>query len=349
MFDPNRLYSALLNTGLQIKDNALYQVIYQLIGAFKELAKLVANINISSGSGNNSSGNGSNIPGPPGLDGSDGIDGDAGPPGQSIQGQQGITGSVGPAGQGVYFVEDGIDGNDGFNIPNPGPQGQTGATGSSFDLFPRKTFQSRAIAENITEPFSDWYNGVDVYSAAGTQSNPGPDAAGTWLRNTSVATTGSSTGLRWHSGNTAQELTAGFSLPRIRFKIRTGSSIAACRYLIGLRLAATTPAADTENNIVLIRYSTNVPDGGFVGVTVDASGNVNTTATIIAIAASTIYELEVRYISSTEVRFTINGVSQTITHASQIPTAGITPHCTVTTLANVAKVFDFSVMYLDGL
>lgn len=32
MIDPARLYSALLNTGLQTKDNPLYQVIYNLIG-----------------------------------------------------------------------------------------------------------------------------------------------------------------------------------------------------------------------------------------------------------------------------------------------------------------------------
>lgn len=32
MIDPARLYSALLNTGLQSRDNPLYQVIYQLIG-----------------------------------------------------------------------------------------------------------------------------------------------------------------------------------------------------------------------------------------------------------------------------------------------------------------------------
>lgn len=32
MPDPNRLYSALLNTGLQQKDNPLYQVLHDLIG-----------------------------------------------------------------------------------------------------------------------------------------------------------------------------------------------------------------------------------------------------------------------------------------------------------------------------
>lgn len=37
MIDPTRLYSALLNSGLQNKDPALYQVIYQLIDSVKTL------------------------------------------------------------------------------------------------------------------------------------------------------------------------------------------------------------------------------------------------------------------------------------------------------------------------
>ena len=36
-FDPARLYSILLNTGLQTKNNPLYQVIYNLIGSVSSL------------------------------------------------------------------------------------------------------------------------------------------------------------------------------------------------------------------------------------------------------------------------------------------------------------------------
>ncbi len=43
-FDPTRLYTALLNTGLQIKDNPLYQVIYQLITALSKLTGSVDTI-----------------------------------------------------------------------------------------------------------------------------------------------------------------------------------------------------------------------------------------------------------------------------------------------------------------
>lgn len=47
-FDPSRLYVALLNTGLQTKDNPLYQVIYQLITATSGLSSVVKDGVVSS-------------------------------------------------------------------------------------------------------------------------------------------------------------------------------------------------------------------------------------------------------------------------------------------------------------
>lgn len=48
--DPSRLYSALLNSGLAIKDNALYQVIYNLIGQVVKLTSDAAAASSSSSS-----------------------------------------------------------------------------------------------------------------------------------------------------------------------------------------------------------------------------------------------------------------------------------------------------------
>lgn len=76
MIDPTRLYSALLNTGLQSKDNALYQVIHDIIG---NLALISNQTNTSSG----------------GSTGSQGI--------QGIQGQQGIPGRDGDDGEDSIF------------------------------------------------------------------------------------------------------------------------------------------------------------------------------------------------------------------------------------------------------
>jgi len=161
--DPTRLYALLLNTGLQQKDNALYQVIYQLIG---QLLKLTQNANTSSSSsssivnqniiiqqlldsGSSVLGLDDNIsiPGPIGLQGLTGLqgpvgfngdngeDGSPGPPG--IRGQDGIAGTSGQSGPPGF----GIDGEDGdCFIALPGPQGNPGIAGAAgpagVTLFP---------------------------------------------------------------------------------------------------------------------------------------------------------------------------------------------------------------------
>jgi Collagen triple helix repeat (20 copies) len=110
LYDPTRLYSALLNTGLQQKNNPLYQVIYDLIGAVAGINKQ-AN---TTASGGNPGPQG--IQGKMGLPGVDGIDGEDAP---VIQGATGATGSQGSQGfQGIPGL-DGSDGDDSVLIGIP--------------------------------------------------------------------------------------------------------------------------------------------------------------------------------------------------------------------------------------
>jgi hypothetical protein len=140
--DPSRLYTQLLNTGLQNKDNPLYQLIYQLIGA---LVKLNSDASSSGSSSSGSTvinpmtvlgligvagndGESSFIPGPQGNRGADGnaiigLDGQDGLDGVTIPGMQGPCGPMGIMGP------SGVDGIDGDTIVIPGPTGATGATG----------------------------------------------------------------------------------------------------------------------------------------------------------------------------------------------------------------------------
>ena len=74
--DPSRLYALLLKTGLQQKDNRLYQVIHNLIGAIVSQDKTSSSTSIISGGG--STVLTQVIQGPPG---SDGLDGDSDYPG----------------------------------------------------------------------------------------------------------------------------------------------------------------------------------------------------------------------------------------------------------------------------
>src|ERR1035437_3926972 len=64
-FDPSRLYVSLLNTGLQQKDNPLYQVIHDLIGAVAVVNKQTNTIILGGGSAGPAGKDG--LPGPPGF------------------------------------------------------------------------------------------------------------------------------------------------------------------------------------------------------------------------------------------------------------------------------------------
>jgi hypothetical protein len=104
-------------------------------------------------------------------------------------------------------------------------------------------------------------------------------------------------------------------LPVFKMRIRTGASIANMRILAGLNMSIGGVNADLPNTAtekgLYFRYSTSVPDAGWVGMTVDAARTVS--SQILAIATSTIYLLTITVNSTTSVTFDINGSSQTIT------------------------------------
>ncbi len=99
-FQQDRLYSALLNTGLQTKDTPLYQVIYQLIGAINTLGKGITGG--SSGGGGSTTIIVQGTQGPMGQPGQDGLDGSDGFPGVP-----GPAGSAGSNGMVPYFIATG--------------------------------------------------------------------------------------------------------------------------------------------------------------------------------------------------------------------------------------------------
>lgn len=132
-FDTSRLYSTLLTSRLQQDNPALYQVIYQLIGAIFSAQQSITALG---GVVNNNSSTTNIQQIVQILGGGDG--GDAGeslvvPGPQGIQGNTGATGATGPSGLiGGIIAEDGIDGIDA--LPIIGPQGNPGTTGAQGPL-----------------------------------------------------------------------------------------------------------------------------------------------------------------------------------------------------------------------
>lgn len=132
----SRLRSQLMTSGLQQKDQALFQVINSLIGAIDILIKntnvTAQNVSNLVSSGSNNQDFGARIPGIMGMDGEDGIDGMSIPGSQGIPGSAGAIGAGGPAGPTTIgpMGIDGADGDDGMPIPgSQGIQGIIGLTG----------------------------------------------------------------------------------------------------------------------------------------------------------------------------------------------------------------------------
>lgn len=195
--DPSRLYQYLNNTGLQTKDNPLYQVLYFLIGKVLEL-----NSNASSSSSGSSSTtiiSGNSVIGPAGEDGSDGEQGPIGP--------AGINGAVGPAGQTgpVIFPFETPDDFE-FFPPIIGPQGNPGPTGSQGEVGPPIFFLAEDGLDGEPGPPGSSILGGSftrvTSTATGTQNNWAPGISGNTIIEWSGASAMTVTGLA--AGTTAQ-------------------------------------------------------------------------------------------------------------------------------------------------
>lgn len=105
----------------------------------------------------------------------------------------------------------------------------------------------------------------------------------------------------------------------------TGSDIASLRFWFGMSTAVIGDA-DTiglTNGAIMFRYSTPAADGGWVGFTSDAGGGSSVTATVAAIAASTIYSLRIRFVrqGTPTVYFSVNDGTE-ISTTTRIPPTG---------------------------
>lgn len=105
-------------------------------------------------------------------------------------------------------------------------------------------------------------------------------------------------------------------LPKIIIRLRTPSTLTQMRFLMDINESASlvntdTPATASQRG-VYVRYSTAVPDGGWVVQTVDSLGR-SVSATILPIVASTVYLITIAVVSTSSVNVTINGTVVNVT------------------------------------
>ncbi len=286
------------------------------------------------------------------FDGEDGepflVVGPAGSPGPT--GATGATGDAGPPGPALVMMDD--QNYENSNTPMQGSAAAASIT-QNYPAWPRKIYQFASTGQGTTASVAVTGPETHTVTSAGTITVVGGETY-TFSRFTSSAALNSGAGVRIGNGAAGNGYTFGRSLPKYQCIFRTGSVGTLIRYFVGIRLPAGTPNTDTENNMAVFRYSTNVPDGGWVGVTVDNVGNVNTTATIMNFATSNWYHAVVEYLTTGSVKFTITDLtgalgtaSATITTANLSLDVALGVHATASTLDGNAKVFDLSGIQLE--
>lgn len=140
--------------------------------------------------------------------------------------------------------------------------------------------------------------------------------------------------------------------PRLRMYIETGASLAALRYWMGWSSAGHTNVDTHAAHTASFRYSTVVPDGGWVGVLRDNTTQ-EITSTILAIAASTRYLLTIDIVAGV-VTFTVDNLSDGTTGSASLQTnlPGATTSILVSqqvfTTENVAKSWKFSRYFAEA-
>lgn len=293
--------------------------------------------------------------GPQGVPGfaEDGLDGDpflvVGPQGLTgATGATGSTGAQGPIGPALSMMDDQNYENSNLPMQGGSSAASSGST-SNYPAMPRRLYQYSSNGSTATLIFP----ASSTVTAAGTATFPAGETY-TYTRYTSTASNNSGAGVRVGSSAAGNGMTFGRGLPKYQCIFRTGSVGTVIRYFVGLRTPTGTPTTDTENNMAIFRYSTNVPDPGWVGVTVDNVGNVNTTSNIMNFATSNWYLATVEYLSTGAVKFTMqdltgaNGTaSATITTANLSLDVALGVHATCSTLESVSKVFDFGAIQLE--
>jgi hypothetical protein len=135
------------------------------------------------------------------------------------------------------------------------------------------------------------------------------------------------------SGGSAAGVVSTFAMfctvanPTIYLRFKTGANIASTfRLWAGLKSTGLTNV-DTSNNLYCaFRYSAEVPDGGFVGVTCNGTAaSTSVTSTVAAIAANTEYLLRIRITNNgANAFFSVNGsAEQTLSTNMPLATTGM--------------------------
>lgn len=206
-------------------------------------------------------------------------------------------------------------------------------------------FRGWGIQQNAGLTTLSQYGYSTAPTTTGTASVVDVASVGQFIQYESAASTNADAG--WSSAPI--NVTQLNFIPLSEHIIRTGSDITNVRYFIGL--ASTDPMGASVGNghYALFRYDTGADGTAFWRCATDNNtGTPTVTTTTTAIAADTSYRLRVATITTTDIRFFING-ALVATHTTTTPNPGqnLAPWSEVRTLENVAKSIQLSKVFVS--
>ena len=126
---------------------------------------------------------------------------------------------------------------------------------------------------------------------------------------------------------------------RLTFRFQTGATLTSLRFHVGAYSSTPMASAGPAVHGCGFRYDTGSDLTAFWRTwTNDGSGSGSTQTTTVAVSSQTDYTLEIEIVSTTEIKFYINGVLHA-THTSDLPGATTTlfPRCMVRTLTTSVR------------
>lgn len=185
------------------------------------------------------------------------------------------------------------------------------------------------VLESLAHGYQDFY---DTRGIAFDANSPG-----CWAVYNTTGVTDNDAG--WDcNGSNPMQVRTNWHPARIVYRVQTGANVTTLRIWVGVFSGSPVASSDPAVHGAGFRFDTSAGSVNWWAWSNDGSGGGTLTNTGVTPSSHTAYTLEIEIVSTTELRFYIDGVL-VATHTTNLPSAttSLIPHCKVRTLSNAVR------------